>query len=79
MNLRMTIPVLLAAWLSGCDSSSTSLAGTSSETVTGLQILANSAETIVSKIGESKGGVAARADSRGWWSLFDRISAILGK
>lgn len=78
MNLRMTIPVLLAAWLSGCDSSSTT-AGTSSETVTGLQILASSAETIVSKIGESKGGVAARADSRGWWSLFDRISAILGK
>lgn len=60
MNLRMTISVLLAAWLAGCDSSSTT-AGTSSETVTGLQILANSAETIVSKLGEGKSAVAGRA------------------
>lgn len=60
MNLRMTISVLLAAWLAGCDSSSTT-AGTSSETVTGLQILANSAEAIVSKLGEGKSAAAGRA------------------
>lgn len=37
MNLRMTISVLLATWLAGCDSSSTTT-GTSSETVTGVRL-----------------------------------------
>lgn len=59
MNLRMTISVLLAALLAGCDSSSTT-AGTSSETVTGLQILANSAEAIVSRVPSASSARAAQ-------------------
>jgi len=73
MKLRMTIPVLLAVLLWGCDSSSTSLDGTSSETATGLQLLADNASVITTSFPAK--GVAAGRLARGLETAPDTAKA----